>query len=382
MSNITSTIKKHRRPFEVPEDHRTKGVSILRDADGNPLKEWEKTERASNDPPAFPPVPEGHLIKKTATFLDGQGQVRGQWVSSSPDEQSKWDAFWAASAKHVEAYRGLADPVAAPIASMQDLLTLYPLGDPHVGMLAWARETGKDFDMKIAESDLIGVVDMLVDRAPPSARAILANLGDFFHIENDRQTTPRGDNKLDGDSRLVKLAEVGFTLMRRMVERMLEKHAAVEVINVRGNHDPMLSCMLALWLRAVFEKEPRVMIHDNVNPYTYIRHGKNLIGFAHGDGAKPDQLPAIMAHDRAADWGDTTFRAWITGHIHHQVKKEQPGCTVESFRTLAPADYWHHHKGYRSGNSLCAITFDREFGEDVRVTVPLSRVRLAKGTSE
>jgi hypothetical protein len=109
-----------------------------------------------------------------------------------------------------------------------------------------------------------------------------------------------------------------------------------------------------------------------------LRHGLNLIGVAHGDGAKIESLPGIMAADRPEDWGATYYRTWVTGHIHHKTRfvgKEYVGCTVESFRTLAPKDAWHNHRGYRSGQSLSCITYDAEYGEVGRQTVD---IRLAR----
>ena len=101
-----------------------------------------------------------------------------------------------------------------------------------------------------------------------------------------------------------------------------------------------------------------------------------LIGFTHGL-VKAEQLPGIMATDRPEDWGQTEERVWITGHVHHLSRKEYPGCTVETLRTIASRDAWHAGKGYRSKQSLWATTYDCEYGEDVRVTVPLRRAREA-----
>lgn len=361
----------------VPDNHRLRGNSTLLDDKGKPLKRWVKTERASEDPPAFQAIPEGHLVKKVSTLLDGQGLVRAQWIQAPKDEQTRWDEFWAACERHVEAYKGLAAPVAAPAAFEDDLLTAYPLGDPHIGMLSWHRETGKDFDSKIAERDLIKVVDMLVDRAPSSRVGVLVNVGDFYHADNQTQLTPDGGNKLDVDGRWTKILELGFSIMRRMVDRLLSKHESVFVVNVPGNHDPLSARMLNQWVKAVYEREPRVTVLDNASPIMYMRHGKTFLAFAHGDQMKIEQMPGVMAAERPKDWGETTYRMWLTGHIHHLTRKEFPGCVVESFRTLAPADAWHHTKGYRAGQSLCCITFDKEWGEISRSTVDLRLARAA-----
>ena len=368
---VGQTPGAHLAKVRVPEGMRVKSLTT------GPRGTTTHADLATLDPPRFEAVPAGHLVKGVSTLLGPQGEQRAQWVKTDREQQQTWDAFWEAAEQHAKKYRGLVKRSACPKSTMADFMTAYPLGDPHVAMLSWARETGKDFDLKIVERDLVRAVGMLVARAPASKVGLLANVGDFFHIENDRQATPHGNNKLDGDGRLVKFVETGFGMMRRMVDTLLAKHARVIVANIRGNHDPMMACMLALWLREAYRSEPRVEVLDNVNPYLYVRHGKNLIGIAHGDGAKILDLGGIMATDRPSDWGETEFRYWLTGHIHQRKLVELPGCLAESFRTLATADFWAHWKGYRSGNSLCAITYDKRWGEVMRATLPLAQVRAA-----
>lgn len=73
--------------------------------------------------------------------------------------------------------------------------------------------------------------------------------------------------------------------------------------------------------------------------------------------------------DRAKDWGETIHRYWYTGHIHHESKKEFPGCVVESFNTLAPADSYAHSGGYRARQNMKCVVLHKEHGEVARHTV-------------
>lgn len=365
----------------VPEGHRIKGNSTRYNAEGGVDQQWVKSERDSDEPPAYDVIPEGHIVKKVSSLVDGQGKVRAQWVQAPKEEQAQWDQFWAACERNSQKYKGLSELIVPPASTDSETCTVYPLGDPHIGMLAWAKETGQDFDLQIAEKDLVQAVDLLVDRAPASKLGVLANVGDFFHAEGDDQKTPTGGNKLDCDTRWAKITDVGFNIMRHLIDRLLQKHEQVVVINVPGNHDPKMARMLAMWLKAVYERETRVQVMDNRNPYMYLKHGKNLFGFAHGDGAKPEQLPGLMAADQPEDWGSTRYRTWYTGHIHHQTRKEFPGCIIESFRTLAARDYWHSWKGYRSGQSLSCITHHKEYGEITRSTVDIKLVRSMQAKS-
>ncbi len=133
---------------------------------------------------------------------------------------------------------------------------------------------------------------------------------------------------------------------------------------------------MALYLEGVYEREPRVKVLDNNNPYIFIEHGKNLIGLHHGDGSKPEGLPLIMASwQDGKPWGRASFRKWYTGHIHTRKAIDFPGVSWESCRTLAPGDYWAWHKGYRSEQSLELHTFDVDFGLVARQTTSLLMAR-------
>lgn len=349
------------------------------DADGNVRGTSVQARPVGTHREALPP---GHLISGLSTLFGADGEIKAQWAKTKLAQKEQWDAFWSACDEHVKLYRGVAEPLPSPDETAEDLCALYPLGDPHIGMLSWRQETGEDWDLKLAGSAFANGLDALVSRTPAAKVAYLINVGDFFHAEGDAQVTPRGGHKLDVDSRKAKVARLGFNLMRRMIDRLLQRHERVFVVNARGNHDPEMALMLALWLEAVYEREPRVTVLGAENPYIYMTFGTSLIGVHHGDGAKMEALPQIMATDKAEDWGAARFRYWITGHIHHQTRKEFPGCVVESFRTMAARDYWHHHRGYRSGRSLESIVLHLEYGEFARFTVGIDEAVHQNGKQQ
>lgn len=310
------------------------------------------------------PVPDGFKVKGVSTYYDKDGVAKGQWVKSTIDgdrseaiirEFTEWLAEHGA--------KNLAPVTAVPAVSDADLLSVYPMGDPHFGLYAWAAETGEDFDIEMAEQVTCKAVDRLVTAAPASERALLLNLGDFTHADDSSNRTPGHGNQLDVDTRYGKVAQVGLRALIHCVRRLLEKHKIVDVWMMPGNHDPHVSFMLALALDAFFNSEPRVNIDLSPSLYRYMRFGKVLIGSHHGHGAKSGDLPLLMASDRPEDWGQTVHRYFLCGHIHHWTAKEHPGAVVETFRTLAAKDAWHAGKGYRSGRDMNVITYHKEHGE-------------------
>jgi len=310
------------------------------------------------------------------TLFDGDGKPRLQWVRRKVDEEAKLQAMIGMVEELARDVRPV-PPIPPPEHAARDLMALYPMGDPHVGMYAWASECGDDFDLEVAERDLCGAVDYLVARAPDAERGALINVGDFFHAENMAGITTRSGNVLDMDSRLPKVQEVGVRILRRCVERMLEKHREVIVINAPGNHDEVLAHFLNLLLSTLYENNPRVDVRRAPTTRHYIEFGRNLVGVVHGERTKDRDLPGIMATEMPEAWGRTRHRTFLRGHHHHDSRVEYNGCTVEQVRTLAARDAYTVGGGYLSGRDMKCITLHREFGEQTRTTCGIDVLRAS-----
>jgi hypothetical protein len=334
-------------------------------------------------------VPDVFDVKGTSTLyvadkLTGDLALRQQWVKTKLNENRAAEAIRQWVANTVESIEGRSPYIAPPAFSNADLLAVYPMGDPHFGLKALANEAGEDFNIDIAKQDIMAAMDRLVDAAPPAEVAIIAQLGDFFHSDNEQARTRRSGNSLDVDTRWHEVLTVGMDAMVYLIERALTKHRKVIVRNVRGNHDEQSSFALSLALSAWFRNNDRVEIVLSNSAFWFYEFGKVLIGLTHGDTAKPGDLPLIMAHDMAEAWGRTVYRYWYHGHIHNKQLREFPGCLVESWRTLAAKDAWHAAEGYRSGRDMTLVVMHREYGEVERhrcdialIRPPVSELRIA-----
>jgi hypothetical protein len=308
-------------------------------------------------------VPDGFKVKGVSTYYDQEGKARGQWVKSSIDQERQAELMRAAIEALSEEVKGMAPLTTAPTKTHDDLLAVYPLGDPHFGMYAWAKESGDDFDLKTARRLTLGAVDRLVSSSPAASTALILPLGDVFHANDQTNQTPAHKHQLDVDSRFVHVLQVGIETFRHCILRALEKHARVVVRFVAGNHDPQAVWALAFTIAAYFENEPRVEVDLSPARHWFYRFGKVMIGATHGDQSKAEQLLGVMACDRAEDWGQTKHRYWYCGHVHHSSVKEFPGVTVETFRTLAASDAYAAGNGYRAGRDMRAIIHHKDHGE-------------------
>lgn len=316
----------------------------------------------------------GFRMGKVTVQRNAHGDVERTWERQSPADEFAEEALREAVSAIIADAKGLFPPTAVPDNCLDNLLTVIPMGDPHFGLMSWAKETGENFDLEIAESLTFGAVDRLCSMGPRSKTAILLNLGDYFHADNSGNKTPQSSNPLDVDGRFQKIAAVGFRAMVRCIRRMLENHETVVVRNNPGNHDPHQSCMLSMVLGAMFHDNPRVIVDESPAHYWYYLFGKVLIGSAHGDGARLPDLPLIMATDAPNDWAASVFRVWHCGHVHHDQVKEYPGCHVETHGTLAATDAWHRYKGYRSMRSMKSIIYDSTYGEVQRLNCNVERL--------
>lgn len=313
-------------------------------------------------------VPDGFHLKGTSTLYNADGEQKAQWVKSAIDHERQEQLLRAA-------LQGLIDeiPQAAPVRPpeqvLSDLLAAFPVGDHHMGMLSWAPETGADYDLTIGRNLLCGAVEYLANSVPQAHRAVLPLLGDFVHYDSFVAQTPKSKNPLDSDSRFPKVVRATISVIRFTIATLLRRHAEVLVIVEEGNHDPVVTLLLREWLATLYENEPRVTVDVSPANRHYFDFGKNLVGITHGDKAKLDKLPLIMATDRPEEWGRTEYRYWWTGHVHHDQAKDIQGCKVESFRILPPQDAWAAKEGHQSMRDMKAIILHREHGEVARHTV-------------
>lgn len=310
-------------------------------------------------------VPDGFHIKGTSTLYDELGKPRLQWVKSSIDHERQAELLQAAIAAMVEDLPKI-KPRKAAGAYLPNLLAGYPIGDGHVGMLSWGEETGEDWDLAIAERVHCGAMAALVEAAPAAEYALIGNVGDWLHYDSLAAVTPRSGHNLDADGRYAKMVRVAIKIIRQCITSALAKHRVVYIVNAPGNHDETGALWLSAALAHIYESEPRVIVETTPSLFAYHRHGRTLIGIHHGHACKPKDLAGVMATDRARDWGETDFRYWWGGHIHHESVIELPGVRFESFNTMAAKDAHAANNGYRSARNMKCIVYHDRFGEVAR----------------
>jgi hypothetical protein len=319
--------------------------------------------------------PDTHYVKGVSTLYDGDGEKRLQWVKTSVDQE-----------KMIEFARELADsvcrdvrpakPKAVPKGKLDaNQLAVYPIGDAHIGLYCWTEDSEEDYDLEIAQKLMRNGFSRVLASTPNTSDALIVNLGDWFHSDNQSNVTSRSGNRLDVDTRWAKVLRTGVYVLRSMIDEALAKHRRVHVINEIGNHDDHSAVMLSTVLDAYNAKEKRLTVDTSPDCFHWYEFGQNLIGVHHGHQCKPDQLYKVMAEDKREAFGRCKHRYWYIGHVHNARRQDVGGVVVESFRTLIPRDAWTHGAGFRSGRDICSIVLDSEHGEMFRATVNVEALR-------
>jgi UDP-2,3-diacylglucosamine pyrophosphatase LpxH len=293
------------------------------------------------------------------------GTVLLQWVKAKADKtavegamEAMRDGLISELPKYEpEAFQGLSS----------ELMSIYPIGDSHIGMLSCEEETGDNFDIKIAESELCMSFAELARQPPSCKEALLINLGDFFHAENMAGVTSKSGNRLDMDGRAYKMIRAGMRVMRVMIETLLRYHEHVRVISLRGNHDDILAMFLSEALYQIYENETRVTIDRSPSVFGHHSFGNTLIVAHHGHTCKPEKIPGVIMSDYRKEFGQSEHCYVYMGHIHNQTVKELPGMIIESFTATSPKDAYAHEGGYRAKRVLNAIVIDKTNGEIQRI---------------
>ena len=348
------------------------------DADENVRKTWLKTRPEPG--PVYEPLP-GQVIKGESALVDPDGRVLAKWIKTKTEDAQA--LLIPALEKAFERFTGVMPPVQVPTVAMSDLLTIYPLPDLHLGMRSWAAETGDSYDLNIAKQRALESVAHLAEQSQPSQHAVLLVLGDYLHTQDQTNVTPRSKHLLDVDGRWPKIYDAGAEILLAILTYLLRKHEQVELVVIPGNHDQDAAPTLRVALRLAFRNEPRLTVNTNPGLHWYRSFGRCLFGATHGHTMKPDRMAMMLASDMPREWGHALHRSFFFGHVHTETARDVGGVRVESFPTIASRDAYATGAGYRSSQSLTAITYHSTEGEIGRHRInfvpgrPRVRVKLA-----
>ena len=247
-------------------------------------------------------------------------------------------------------------------------LLVIDIADLHIGKLATAFETGEDYNSQIAvkraKDGLQGILNKSEGFYIDKVLFVAGN--DILHTDNTKRTTTAGTPQ-DTDG----MWYDNFLMAKNLYIELLEKlmsFAEVEVVYNPSNHDYTHGFFLMQLIEAHFANST---INFNVNLLhrKAFKYGNNLIGTTHGDGAKIENLPLLLATEFPILWSKTKHRYIYSHHVHHKTSKDFIGVTFETLRSPSGSDSWHHKNGYTGvPKAVEGYIHHKEFGQIARLT--------------
>ena len=254
------------------------------------------------------------------------------------------------------------------IKSEDTHLLVIDIADLHIGKLATAFETGEDYNSQIAvkraKDGLQGILNKAKGFNIDKVLFVAGN--DILHTDNTKRSTTAGTPQ-DTDGMWYE----NFIMAKNLYIELLEKlmsFADVEVVYNPSNHDLTHGFFLMQLIEAHFSKST-IRFNVDLKHRKAFKYGKNLIGTTHGDGAKIENLPLLLATEFPILWSETKHRYIYSHHVHHKTSKDFIGVTFETLRSPSGSDSWHHKNGYTGvPRAVEGYIHHKEFGQVARLT--------------
>tara|TARA_R110001592_G_scaffold79084_2_gene236896 strand:+ start:9189 stop:10244 length:1056 start_codon:yes stop_codon:yes gene_type:complete len=293
-------------------------------------------------------------------------------IFAKPNEFTK-DEFLKSIEDLISKYSPKYPSIDYPKREDGHLLIINP-ADVHIGKYADALETGEEYNVEIAKNRVReGVKGILRNAEGFNIDKILFCIGnDILHTDNTMGSTTRLTPQ-DTDKKWYRHFTEALELYVEIVE-MLMQIAPVDCIHSMSNHDYMSGFHLAHALKSWYRNTDAVTVDADPKHRKYYTYKNSMIGLTHGDGAKLNTLPLLMAQEEPLMWSYTKYRYWYLHHLHHKQRYkfmtsfDNIGVTVEFLRSPSASDSWHYQKGYTGSVKAVEGFIHSEYGQIAHLT--------------
>lgn len=336
--------------------------------------EWEVTHFRPNYWEAW-----GGQDVGVVSLMGVRPQLRRKTVENDP---AKMQELFHDLARHLGEQAPGPRPQRPPQRDDEPHLHLMGIVDVHVGMQAWAEETGGNYDVDIACRDAKEAsAGLIASVAPYRIERTVVLVGNdnihIDHLEKGKIGTTTSGTPQDVDSRPAKIFRRAIDMHVQQVEDALAVSEYVDVITVPGNHDEHTSVRLGEVIKAWYRNEPRVTVDSTHTLRKFYPWGDNLLMFTHGLEVtrKREHLAFLMldeAPDQGIDLREHRHREVITGHNHSKKRlehakriesvSESRGVRIRSLPALTAVDYWHKKQGYAHTRAATGLVYRKSGG--------------------
>lgn len=223
----------------------------------------------------------------------------------------------------------------------------FPATELHLGKLAWAGDTGQDYDQKIAKDRFRHIIkEVCNEQDIQKAETLFMTIGnDFFNSDTVENTTTKGTYQ-NNDLRWKKMFLVGLELYKEALITLRDKFGKIDIQLCQGNHDVMSSYYLYIALSQFFSEDDKIKFSSNLQTTQCYQFGKVAIFTNHGDTNLKRLIKSIPA-EFYEEWGQSTFRELHLGHLHKEVVvDDESGMITRRVGSPSGTDEWHYNSRF------------------------------------
>lgn len=132
------------------------------------------------------------------------------------------------------------------------------------------------------------------------------------------------------------------TFYTNLIKLALENSKNVDVIFSNGNHDQALGFAFVKMLEAKF---PQVKVDSKMKQRKGYVWNELFLGFSHGDKGS-NRLGKNFLSEFGKEIATAKIVEIHSGHIHHEVTKDDFGIVIRSLSTAAKTDDYHYENGF------------------------------------
>lgn len=304
-------------------------------------------------------------LKPNQTLQGKSEFIGGVWYKTK-FEQPEFDR--EAFVEEMKQYAPVYPTLKREVKKETNIFVLDP-ADLHIGKLASMLETGENYNLQIAKELVQQAILRLLDKAKnyEIEKIVFVGGNDILHTDNLGRSTTAGTPQ-DSCAMWYDSFQAAKDLYVWAVEACLTV-ADVHFIYCVSNHDYQSGYYLCDSIYSWFRNNKNVTFDVDMKHRKYLVYGVNLLGFTHGDGAKENDLPNLMAVECRKAWSETVYGYFYLHHLHHKIRKNNKrkvekdnfnvttirtnqtlitdSVNVEYLRTVSATDSWHHRNGYQ-----------------------------------
>jgi len=314
---------------------------------------------------SFPEAPPGYNLKKT-TVQESREKGVIQWWHRYETSAEDLEKFVSLLEKRTPATPDI--KLNSKINS--DKMVEWNLVDQHIGMHAWAKETGESYDIKIAQHLVVKSAKKIFGETGKVDQVVINLGGDLLHSDNRSSETEKNRNRLDTDSRYTKVVECAETSIITAINISAKLANKVEVKVLSGNHDFHSAIWLSRVLNAYYRDNKRINIDVSPMKHKFFRFGNSFFCYTHGDNHIVKRVHTYMLNQIIKqNLQGIEYKYARIAHEHKRNKKipdglvESDGVIIETFPTLAAQEAYGTEAGYQNIRATKANFIDKNFGQ-------------------